>query len=376
MIDIDKYLIMSRYNPEFKADYDYVLYQLAVARDNQEISHNKYMHYVDRMMAIKSGQLEEKISSSLIRFDTIKKKGFYNIHFNKEEMRSLLLARHTCAEFNKWVDLGRHRYNNPHIIKYLKELASKVLEGMRDPNEELWRNLDALRTNAVMSMVREITSRVHMVSIAEVLKAGMIYKLKVERSLPARDFKKMAIVDEVSEVNLDIEAIGINLMFLFLTNRYEFEDKAKSAHAALLEMFNNGQINRATYAKYNSALAEYTYYPMEIAKTRAFDPIIRYYWCISKGISLGECLVYTEKQIMKAMEFAREFYGTLRNDFLVYQMITRKLEVDLNRFDHSIEVKQKLWTSLMENLETLQEFGIISTTEYLDYRQMGREKYQ
>lgn len=380
-IDFERYLKMNRHNPEFRRDFKYVLHQLELARDSNEISHSKYSDLYDRLHTIRTGSYREDVKEIFVKFSTMQRHGFEVLHFDREELNLLIKARSTCSEFCRWADLKQHLPANQYSIEYLRELAQRVINLLKNPEEDLWEELNLLYTSCLEAVARGVAGRVPMKPIAAVLRAGMIYKLKYERSLPEitstghmRFFGGEART--LPELPFDLDLVGVELVHLYLTNRYDFEAKATEVRNTLLDLYREGKITEGDYNTFNAKLGEYTYLTLEsISQVRNFEPLVRFQWCKDRGRDVRLCLFYSDKHIEKAIDFARQFYGSLRNEFLIEEMILRKLNVDLPRFDNDERVKRALDTSLENALEAFRDFNIISTEEYMRYNQYRKEKF-
>jgi hypothetical protein len=376
VINIDEYLVMSRNNPKFKKDFDYIIHSIHQARNNEEITQDQYLEYHNKLYGKKDGEFRESVNKAFARIHTIRRDGFTNLDFSSEQMKFILLARNTATEFYRWVDLKRHKPNNSYIIDYMKKTAMELIPLLQANDERLWDVYVELRNAALMAVTRGIVSRVYMDDIAKVIYHAMVHEYNVRKSLEKHNVKHLNLFEgEIADIDIDIEELGPTFVFKFLTNYNEFEAMSKDMHDKLEDLLNSGKIDRVVYGKHNATLNNYTYYVMEMAEVRSFDPIIVYHWCKEKKTGFEPCYVYTEQQMVKAVEFARDFHKIFTNEFIEVEMVLRKLNVDLKKYDNSTEVKLNFYSSLMESLDILREYDIIPLTKYLEYAEKGREKF-
>lgn len=378
MIDVEKYLAMDKDNPEFIRDFDDVVFHVGTLRDSGDITHNKYMEWYNKLHAIKSGVTKESILKAFTRYTTIKRKGFYNLDFSEEELLSVIKARQVCDRFYRWADLRRHQKDNNLIITYLNNLSVAMINKFKENAEDKWSAYATLRNSAIYAVTRNLVSRVKMDGVANVVlfgakeEADILYNQKPNWKVNRMNFFE----GDIKKVDFDLVSIGPKLLHLYLTNLIEYEKEARIAHDALDEMYNQNKLDKVGHNWYYVRLNNYSYYLYSYAKIEDYLPIITYSNAESGNGKLEDCLLYNSDQMVKAIDFSREFFRLFTDTLLENEMIVKKLKVDLSRYGNKEDVNKFFLSRLNYILDAFLKYGVISSTKYAEYKQMGKEKFK
>lgn len=374
--EIRGYLLLSAHNPKFYKDFDYVVHNLDLLRQSGGISKEEYVKVHSDLLSKHASTTNTQINSVFSRYMDLVKNGYYNISFTDDQIRSFLVAREVSGKFYSWANLKRHVPGNSYLMKYLTELAKELIELWKGGEERKWDVYSELKGSLVRSLSRGLVSRVDIQTMVKVVTLVMREELKIIKSIPSRGLAKLSSFTSDYEENLiDLDAVVVDITEAYLTNVDTFRELSSKYHSILKDLLRDRKLSNPQYTTYNARLSSVTYGLPSTSEVSLYTPIVEYYYCMSKDPDCSSALVYNREQIVGATELARDFFKTLRNEFLVEEMVFRKLRVDLDQFNHNQKVKHEMWTSLGANLSLLQKYNVITLQQYGDYVDMGREKF-
>lgn len=378
MLNVEDYLKMSKYNPQFVKEYDYVLLELRAMLDRGEISDVEYTSYVSSLEDHTKSKVSVDIRRGFTRYATLKKEGFYNLNYKDADIKAIVEARQYCKLFLSWVDLSRHKEDNEYVVRYLSRLAANLVKAIKERSEERWDLYVSLKSKAISAVSQGLASRLSMKPIAQVLRIIMTEERNILKSLPDRSELEMNLFDsEANKLSFDLDDRAVDLIFYFLFNLKQFNDLAKETNDTILRDIEHRKISKSSSDKYLSKFYWMSYGFMERTSVSEFSPIMTFYIGDKLGTGPDACLVYTEKQMLRAAEFASGFIDDMSVEFLVDQLIERKLRVDLDSFDVGKEEAKRFYSNaLNESLELCREYRLIPLMRYLEYQKRGKEKFR
>jgi hypothetical protein len=376
MFNFEEYLKMSKHNPRFVHDFKYVLHELSVSASNGTISEEERQRIYYGLCNTFDGEKEEVLNKTFNRFDVLLKEGFYNLIYSEKGLEDLLAARKTCIDFYNWVDIKRHRLDNPFIQAYLNNLGDELIRQAAVVGEEFWDCYDQFKRACRVAVARGLISRALMDRSAKILEHAMMHEHKVKKSILRKDIQYLNLFDtevEVEEFDLDISIIEI--ITFYITDLNKFNEASKRIHDQLYELRKEGKIDDNKYARSNALLSSYTSQLHSLVNAKPSDPLVMFNLCERKGNFAPMCL-FNAEQVSKAAEYGRMIVRTFTNEFLENELVNRILIEDMSKFPENSVASKQFMQLLRHNLDLLRNFDIITIQQYLQYLEAGKEKFK
>lgn len=369
------YLDISKNNPKFINDFDYVTHSLIQLERNGQISHEEYLKIYDQLYNKKLNTKKDPIIGSFVWFDDIVKNGYDSLKFTSEQLRVLVVTREVSAKFYNWANIKRHEPNNPLVMQYFKDLALELTNVWKTEDERKWDLYRELKFSAVSAVARGVVSRYSLDTISKILLLTMQDELKVIKSLKNRDLRKMNFFQkEYDEQLMDLDTINVEMTYLYLTDVDKFHELFKKYFKQLDDLYRFNKISQDEFRMYMSKLRECTYDYVETSKVEAYIPIQDYYTNI-KNPDKSTALLYNQDQILTARDLARDFFKTVRNELLVRDMVANILRVDLSLYGYERDACRNFYKLLEDNLDLLLKAGIVTLDQRDHYLLEGRKKF-
>lgn len=374
--EVLSYLSLSRYNPKFVADFEYVIHQLDLLQRRGEITSEEYLEIYNSFFKKKGSSGNERIYKSFEWFLDIVENGFFNFQFNDDKLRILIVTREVSGKFFSWVDGKRHDTNNPYIIQYLNELAMELIDLWKGGDERKWDVYHELKGSAVRALSRGIVSRSRISAAAKVIVYVMNEELKIIKDHPKKRLEKMSIfTDEYDPNIMDLDSIVVEMTSAFLLDPENFVKLQGHYFKELDRLVREGTISNEQFPAYLSMLRKGSYDLVETKKTLPYMPIIEYYYAMNKNPEKSPAIVFNMRQINEAWNLSKDFFKTLGNEFLINELVLKKFSVDLEVFNYDLETRNQFYKILKDNLNLLRKFGIITYDQYDEYLEKGRVKF-
>jgi len=376
-LNYDEDLKLSPKNPAFYRDFIYMVEELDKALSSGEIDREAYDKLYAALYLKKDGMGTTLTMNSFFSwFSKIKVVGYVNLHFTKEEFETLITSRAAAQDFLNWVSPPNHRRDNPALMKYLEDLTASAIAAYKANSQEFWDIYYQLKWDVVRCLARGILSRSKITSITDLLKFFMDRELREIKAIPSRDVHELAFFSKpAKEIGVDIDTEVTELFKTFVTDGEKYFHDSREAMARLRRDLESRNIS---VPETNMQVAKLDEAILGIANQDnipAYYPIIEFYFAKEKGKDLRVCYTFSESQIVNAALVAKNLVSVLTNEYLIHEMVYKKLNTDLAAFYGAKDVKDMLYSTLLHDLELLKDHDLISLTDYVDFINRGKEKF-